>query len=128
MIYDVLVKKINPNIEEEIIVQISNINLCCFVTYWRKNVEVGKIYKANIGIEILDEIILYNQDIPKGLKQINNSFEYIISGRFCFEEYSIDCGILIDIDPMEVDLTDFAYLDNKNISLKVNRITLEFID
>ena len=127
MIYRVWVKEINPDIEEEILIQVNNIELICFVTNWNMNVKVGQFYDADIGVTVLDSLNIEKQaDQITCFKQINGSFAYSICGKFDYNSHSIDAGIVIEFDLDEVDLFDYSYLDGKYVSIKVDRISLGF--
>ncbi|MDR2940783.1 MAG: hypothetical protein LBV08_10785 [Clostridiales bacterium] len=128
MTYSVQVKGFNKNIEEEILVQIDNVRLSCFVTNWGIDIEVNKFYDADIGVTILDDLKIYQQtDHIVGFEQINDTFAYFIYGKFDFDSRTIDAGAVIEFDQDEVDLSDYSYLDGKYISAKVDRITLAFV-
>lgn len=127
--YEALIKGLNSDVEEEITIQVNNIVLNCFVTQWGfSDVVLNKNYKVDIGATIFDDVVIEKKDVPCGFNQIDNSFGYMLSGRFCFDTYRMDCGIIIELDKNEVDLSDYAYLDNQNIVLQVDRITVEFVD
>lgn len=129
MTYSAMVKKINPDIEEEILIQVANIELTCFVTYWKQGIEAGKKYNVNIGITVLDNLIMKEQKATSNnFRQIEDSFAYHIYGKFNLESRIIDAGLLIEFDKDEIDLHDYSYLDGKDVELSVDRITVDFID
>ena len=129
MIYSAMVKKTNPDIEEEILIQVAGIELTCFVTNWKQDIEIGKKYNVNIGITVLDNLIMKEEKmIFANFRQIKDTFAYNIYGKFNFESHIIDAGLLIEFDKDEVDLFDYSYLDGKNVELSVDRISVEFVD
>ena len=126
MQYRVQIKRINSDFEEEILIQIHNIELMCFVGCWEKNVKEGHFYDVDIHITILDELEMKEQDEEiTGFKQIGDSFAYIIRGKLEFDTHTIDAGLLMEFDPSE--LSDYSYLDGKYVSARVDRIALDFI-
>gem|GEM_PF-3370968 len=128
MVYNALVKELNLHVEEEVTVVIEGVVLVCFVREWLNNVEVGKSYSVTIEGRILNDIYMVeNEDASIGFKQIGNSFSYIISWRFDLATRSIDAGITICFDEDEVDFHDYAYLDGKNVSVKVDRLEISFM-
>ncbi len=129
MEYSVLVKKINPFIEEEVTIEVNQFELICFAPLGVPDLEVGKKYKANIGISVLDDLDMKEvKESLNGFSQIDNSFAYYIRGKFDLESRTLDVGVLIEFDEDEFDLHDNSYLDGKNVEIRVDRIKIEFID
>ena len=69
MMYNALVKGLNPHVEEEITVLIEGVVLVCFVREWLKNVAVDKSYSVTIDSCVLDDIdMAENEDAGIGFK------------------------------------------------------------
>lgn len=128
MEYNVLVKKVNPCIDEEVTIEVKKLELTCFATFGVPDLEVGKKYEADIGITVLDDLDMKEvEECLNGFSQIDNSFAYYIRGNFDLESRTLDAGILIKFDEDEFDLHDNSYLDGKNVEIRVDRIKIEFI-
>lgn len=126
MVYNVQVKGVNSNIEEEILINIKDIELLCFVSHWGTNIKVGNFYKVDIGVTILDDLDMIKQSEKLyKFEQINDSFAYFIYGKFDFDSHTIDAGILIEFDL--ANLYDYSYLDEKFVRVRVDRISANFI-
>jgi hypothetical protein len=129
MEYNVLIKKVNPCIDEEVTIEVNEFELICFAPFGIPALEVGKKYKADIGITVLDDLDMKEvKECMNGFNQIDNSFAYYIRGKFDLESRTLDAGILIKFDEDEFDLHDSSYLDGKNVEIRVDRIKIEFID
>ncbi|CVK19388.1 hypothetical protein [Sporomusa sphaeroides] len=127
MEYDVLVKGLNPCVEEEVIIEADGIVLTCFAPWGFPAIEVGKKYKANIGVTILDNLgMKETADSSNSFKQIGSTFAYCIRGKFDLDSRILDAGIQIRFDEDEVDLHDYGYLDGRYVEIKVDRIDIEF--
>ncbi len=66
--------------------------------------------------------------ISNNFFQIGNSFAYEIRGKFDLDTRTIDAGIVLKLDEDEFDLHEYAYLDGKNVKMRADRITVEFVD
>jgi hypothetical protein len=130
MLYNVQVKGFNPNIEEEILIQIGNEELLCFVTGWIPEGEVliGKNYNAAVDVTVLDGLDMREQNTSMfTFQQIDNSFAYFIYGTFDFDAHVIDAGgVKLEFDADEI--SDYAYLDGKSVVVRIDRITVNFIN
>lgn len=125
MVFCVQLKKLDPNIEEKAIVQIGNVEIQCFVRCWPSSVEVGHFYNADIDVDILDDFEMKEQAVQTiGFEQIN-AFAYSIFGKFSLDSQTVDAGIPIRFD--QDYLYDYAYLDGKYVSVRVDRINLSFV-
>lgn len=126
MKYDVLVKGLNQCVEEEVIIEANGIVLYCFA-HWGLAIEVGKKYKANIGVTILDDLGMREiSDSSNSFRQVGSTFAYYIQGKFDLNSRILDAGVQIQFDEDEVDLHDYGYLDGKYVEIKVDRINIEF--
>lgn len=127
MKYDVLVKGLNPCVEEEVIIEANGIVLTCFAHWGLPAIEVGKTYKADIGVTILDDLGMREiADSSNSFRQIGSTFAYYIQGKFDLDSRVLDAGVQIQFDEDEVDLHDYGYLDGKYVEIKADRIDIEF--
>ena len=125
MRYLALVKKLDPNIEEEVTLEIEGIEVTGFAFICPYEIAVGQRYPVSIGFTILDELIIHEaHDAKKELERIGIGYQYYIRGFL--HENSIDAGIVIsDEDDYFVDSPD---LIGKFVEIKVDRISIEFLD
>lgn len=124
MNYMALVKGLDPQIEEEVTLEIEGVELTGFAIVCPYEIELGKSYPVSIGFTILDELIIREiKENRKELERIGLGYEYYIRGFL--QEDSIDAGIVL-IDEDEYFL-DFPQLIEKNVEMKVDRISIDFL-
>ncbi len=58
MVYMALVKRLDPQIEEEVIIEIEGIEFTGFAFICPYKIEVGKSYPVSIGFTILNELMI----------------------------------------------------------------------
>lgn len=124
MIYECLIKRLNPLIEEEAIIEINGIELTGFSSICPYEIKVGGVYQVAIGFTILDELIIH--EIPedkKEIERIGSGYEYYLRGLLHVDK--IDAG-LIFTDEDEY-FADFFELIDKMVEIKIDRISLEFL-
>lgn len=126
--YEALVRGLSPFIEEEVLIEINGIVLTCFAVPWGFSVvEIGKSYRAHIGVTILDDLGMREiAATANGFRQIGSSFAYYIQGKFDLDSRILEAGVQIPFDRDEVDLHDYGYLDGKYVEIRVDRIDVEF--
>lgn len=128
MIYTIKVLGFNPDIEEEISVEVKGISILGFMPFGAdQTVQIGREYPASIELTVLDDIFL--TEIPegiKGLERIDSSFAYMIRGKFDANEETVDAGIKFKLDRDYLD--GYWYLDGKFVEFKVDRISIKFLE
>ncbi|MEW6978897.1 hypothetical protein QQS15_07325 [Bacillus pumilus] len=124
MVYDCFVKRLDPQIEEETTIEINGIEFTGFADICPYEIEEGKSYPVSIGFTILDELIIHEIPIEKKeIERIDSGYEYYLRGLL--KEDKIDAGIIFtDEDDYFID---FPELINKNVEIKVDRISIEFL-
>ena len=118
----VLIKAIDPDVEEEVTIEVDGIELVGFVSFCPYDIKVGMSYPVSIGITVLDELEIRELESPtKGFQRIEQGFVYLIRG-ILRPGGIIEAGIEIQ-DEL---LVDYAYLYNKFVEIRVDRISLSF--
>jgi len=128
MIYTIKVLGFNPDIEEEILVEVNGISIQGFMPFGAdQSVQVGEEFPVLIELTVLDDISI--TEIPEGIKgieRIDSSFSYMIRGKFNANEETVDVGIKFKVDRDYLD--GYWYLDGKYIEFKVDRISIKFLE
>ncbi|GIN95562.1 hypothetical protein J6TS1_14320 [Siminovitchia terrae] len=124
MVYTALVKRLDPQIEEEVTIEIEGIEFTGFAFICPYKIEVGKSYHVSIGFTILDELMIREiQGEKKEIERIGLGYEYYIRGLL--HEDTIDAGIVF------TDEDEYFYehpeLVEKNVEMRVDRISIEFL-
>lgn len=123
MKYLVLLEKLNPLIEEEVTICTTNgITLTGFSSVCPYPIEEGKHYEVELGLTILDEIIIKKSEKPsKELIQIADGFAYLIRGMLTGNK--LNAGVSFEED----FLFEFSHLDGEYVELYIDRISVEFL-
>ncbi|MGX7150186.1 hypothetical protein [Enterococcus ureasiticus] len=117
----------NPDIEEEVRIEIEGIELLCFVEEYKCPIEIGKLYDIELDIVIFDDLEIEKSDLKiKELVQQGDSFSYYIHGIFYPADQIIDAGI--DIDLENEDFSDFWYLEKQFVKMRVDRINVNILE
>lgn len=127
MEYEVIVKKLNPHIEEEVTIKVNSFELVCFDPNGAIHWEVNKRYKAKIGFSVFNDLAMRETKELFGFSQIDNTLGYYIRGKFDLDSRTMDAGIRIQFNEDEFDLHDYSYWDGKNVEIRVDRINIELI-
>ncbi|MYL62226.1 hypothetical protein GLW07_02535 [Bacillus hwajinpoensis] len=124
MIYNALVKKLDTQIEEEVTLEIDGVEFTGFALICPYEIELGKSYPVLIGFTILDDLMIREiQEEKKEIERIGLGYEYYIRGML--NEETIDAGIVFtDEDEYFSDYPEFI---DKNVEMKVDRISIEFL-
>lgn len=128
MKYLVKVESFDKIIEEEVVVNVNNQLLRCFMSYLDDlDIEVGNEYYANIEYEIYNDLSIeeINEEL-KNIQCVNESFSYDIIGKLNVDECKLESAIDVAID--EEDIYEFGCYDNKYIKFRVDRFNIEFIE
>ncbi|MCY7806165.1 hypothetical protein P8840_12345 [Bacillus spizizenii] len=124
MIYKAFVKGLDPHIEEEVILEIEGIEFTGFSSVCPYEIEVGKKYPVLVGFTILDELVIReNKEKTKELDRIGLGYQYYIRGILL--EDSIDAGIVLTDE--DEYFSEYPHLIGKNVEMKVDRISIEFL-
>lgn len=124
MVYTALVKRLDPQIEEEVTIEIEGIEFTGFAFICPYKIEVGKSYPVSIGFTILNELMIREiKGEKKEIERIGLGYEYYIRGLL--HEDNIDAGLVFTDD--DEYFSDYPELMDKYIEIKVDRISIEFL-
>lgn len=124
MVYMALVKRLDPQIEEEVTIEIEGIEFTGFAFICPYKIEEGKSYPVSIGFTILNELMIHEiQGEKKEIERIDLGYEYYIRGLL--HEDKIDAGIVFTDD--DEYFSEYPELMGKYSEIKVDRISIEFL-
>jgi hypothetical protein len=124
--YYAKVVELNPQIEEEVLLEIKEFRIFAFVNIYPFEINIGREYQIYLELTILDEISINKINYEnKNIQQIDNTFSYCITGILDIDKATIDAGIILEID--RDFLFDYGYLHGHYVQLVVDRMTVEFI-
>lgn len=116
-------KRTSEIIEEEVVLQVSDIEFVGFANSIPYEINVGDECEVSLGITILDDFsIAESTSKTKEIERINDGFEYFIRGKLQ-EGGKIDAGIIFEDELLE----EYRYLLDKYVEMKVDRISVEFL-
>lgn len=121
----VTVKNLSEKSDEEIIIQAAGNELRCFIGSLPYKIVINQAYPVRLSLLVLEDYEV--SEIEDGIESIVatsfNGYSHIIKGKlmggrlfakgFVFDDY-----VLKD---------DFAYLDDKSITIKADRVDVEFL-
>lgn len=117
------VERIDEDVEEAVTLQFNGVRVVCFAGFCPYPIREGELYPVSTALTIFDEYKLCeSNDRYPSLSQIGNSFSYMVTGLLSGDV--LDAGIKF-LD--EVFLSDYGYLNGKMVSLRVDRINVEFL-
>ena len=118
-----LIKKIDEDIEEEVVLIINGIEMTCFIGVCPYNISEGKEYPVSLSFTTLDDLEFEEVEEQECyLMRLGSGFSYSAVGEFSNESVLIK-GITFECE----DLEDMSYLQGKYIKLNADRITVDFI-
>jgi len=93
--------------------------------YCPYKIEEGKTYPVFIGFTILDELVIHEiQEEIKEIERIGLGYGYYIRGLL--HEDRIDAGIVFTDE--DEYFSDYPELVEKYVEMKVDRISIEFLE
>jgi len=118
----------SPVIEEEVTLEINGIQLVTFANVVPFELIVGEAYEIELDVTILDDFIIKQVDLEEDLlQQESNSFAYILQGKLDIDEETLEVGgITFEID--SEFLMDYGYLHGKYVQIRVDRLTVDFLE
>lgn len=122
IIYNAKVLGLNPDIEEEVTLEVNGIELTCFAGMCPYELNIGQEYP--VTFEMLDfELTKQESAEETSTTRVDSTYAYKLLGRL--NGGTIDAGLKICDDFLE---SDYAYLDGQFICLCVERLDVEFLD
>lgn len=125
MIYHAQVIKLSDDIEEKVTLQINGRQLNCFAGICPYPISEGKSYPVQLELVVLDdyEVMASPDDAGAAFVETGKGFAYLIQGKLNGMYLEADGLVFED----EVLQRDFGYLDGKMVTVKVDRIDVEFL-
>lgn len=124
MKYLATVKKLDPNLEEEVTIVVEGIEILGFATICPYPIYEGNQYPVTIGLTVLDEFDV--KQISSNVKEIiriSDGFATIIRGVL-EEDGFVDAGIKIQDELLK----EYAYLAGEYVEFRVDRVSIEFLE
>lgn len=120
---EAIVSGVSDSIEEEVVLRVGDVEIVCFVGYSPYSIEEGGEYPVALSLCFLDDFELTESDeLCSSLRRIEGGFSYVVTGVLCGDV--IDAGVKFQD---EMFLSDFGYLSGKMVSVRVDRIDVEFL-
>ena len=125
MIYQAQVIALSDDIEEKVTLQINDIRLNCFAGICPYPISVGKNYPVQLELVMLHnyEVMASPDSSGPAFIETGEGFTYLIQGRLNGRYLEAD-GLLFEDEMLQ---TDFGYLDGKTVTVKADRIDVEFL-
>lgn len=118
---------LSPLIEEEAVLEINGQRLVAFINNCPFEIIQGGQYLVEMELAILDDFVISKIDSgEKGIEQIGDSFSHFIRGTLNIDTGNIDAGIIFEVD--SEFLFDYGYLHNQNVQIRVDRLSVDFIE
>lgn len=123
--YRAKVIRLNDNVEEEVLLQIGEWKIPCFAGICPYRICEGMEYLVDLSLLVLDEYEV--KELPSGsspaILSDGEGFGAELIGkingnRLCVGELEFEDDIL---------LSDYGYLDGKSVSVRADRIDVEFL-
>jgi hypothetical protein len=117
------VEEIGEDVEEEVTLRIGDVSIVCFTGYSPYQVEKGKVYPVSLNLAFFNDFeLIESDDLQPSLRKIGDGFAYVVTGLLCDDV--IDAGVKFQD---ETFLSDYGYLTGKMVSVKADRIDVEFL-
>lgn len=126
MEYKAKVLSLNEDIEEEVLLQIGEWKILCFAGLCPYPIHEGMEYAVDLSFVVLDDYDVKElpDTSPPVILNTGKGFVAELVGKLegshlCLGELEFEDDIL---------LSDYGYLDGKSVSVKADRICVEFLD
>lgn len=125
MIYNSKVLRLDENIEEEAVLLIEGISLTCFVNVCPFKIAENMKYQVDLNLWSLEglQIAEVSANEPSSISRIGTGFAYSLTGKL--NNGQLKVGPIRFEDPEF--LTEFSYLEGKNVRVIADRIEAEFL-
>ncbi len=125
MIYQARVLALGDDVEEEVNLLIDDVRINCFASVCPYPIEEGETYPVCLELVVFDdyEVAESSGNAFAAFSRIGEGFAYVVQGRL--NGICLNVGGLVFED--EVLQRDFGYLDGRWVTLKVDRIDVEFL-
>lgn len=125
MIYSAEIVHLSDDVEEEVALRISGVDITCFANICPFQINEREIYQVALTPVVFDEYSVY--EVPResrpSLVKVGAGFAYEVVGELIGNQLDAGCIVLED----DVLLRDYGYLDGKMVVWKVDRIDAEIL-
>jgi hypothetical protein len=122
--YQAEVVALDEDVEEHVVLSIQGIQLVCFAGVCPYRLQEGASYPVELRLTVLDDYEVTEAEQPSpGFTRMGDGFGYHVRGKL--HDDTIDAGIVFQDDVL---LSDYGFLEGKYVSMKVDRIDVEFLD
>lgn len=119
--YNVKVIGLNPDVEEEVTLEVNGIKVTCFAGICPYALALGQKYP--VTFEMLDfELSEQKSSEETSLKRIGSTYAHELRGKLCGDTINS----IIKVSDRFL-ASNYAYLDGKYICLNVERLDVEFL-
>ena len=124
MTYQAKILRLDNNIKEEVDLQIKDVKITCFIATCPYSIKVGLYYPVQLSIWSLDRynLIEIKNNTGQSINRLGNTFAYSITGKLCNGNL-VSKGLVFEDKILK---KEFTYLEGKMISIKADRINVEF--
>jgi hypothetical protein len=122
--YQATLLKLNPLMEEEVLLDINGVKLVGFSTICPYKIVPGNVYFVRLYLIYLDGVEVNELDNQEyGAIQVDDTYKYFLKGRVIGSYLDIGNGIKIKEEYFE----KHPYLNGKYVMLKIDRFGVEFL-
>lgn len=117
------VKRIDKDVEEEVLLSISNVEITTFLGYSNFKISEEMEYEVELSLMMFDDILIKESNSSqKQITRLGDSFKHRIIGVL------LEDGILDSCISFKDDIfLEYPYLIGKYIELEVDRIDVSFL-
>jgi len=124
MIFSILVRSINFDVEGEVEVVVGDVQLTCFANNIPFEIKVGGRYEVEFYPMVFDEYFVEDAgEVGDSIDRHGKGYSYKVVGRL--NEGCVSCGELMFCDEFLAE--DFGFLDGRMVSWIIDRLDVSFV-
>jgi hypothetical protein len=124
VIFSILVRSINFDIEGEVDVVVGDVQLTCFANSIPSEIRIGSFYEVEFYPIVFDEYFVEDAgEVGESLGRCGEEYSYKVVGRL--KEGCVSCGELMFYDEFLAE--EFGFLDGKMVSWVIDRVDVRFV-
>ncbi|MBC2116212.1 hypothetical protein HCB06_06210 [Listeria booriae] len=113
----------DPDIEEEIIVKINEIEATCFIGYCPIKISLGEYYPVEISLFVIDSLDVKPQSDGEKITELVK----LENARYSLKGFlSPDGNLNVGFDIKDEILEDYQFLFGQYVELEIDRLTIDF--
>ncbi|MBC2189431.1 hypothetical protein [Listeria booriae] len=113
----------NPDIEEEIIVKINEIEVTCFIGYCPIKISLGESYPVEISLFVIDSLDVKPQSDGEKITELVK----LENARYSLKGFlSPDGNLNVGFDIKDEILEGYQFLFGQYVELEIDRLTIDF--